>query len=642
MMVEPLDALGGRDYNGIVFVGPARTGKTMGLILGGITYIVTCAPGDTLMVQMSKDTARDFSRGDLDRAIRASPALGSRLSPRSRDDNTFDKFFRSGMVLKLGWPAVSQLSSKTLQYVFLTDYDRPENRDNVDGEGPMWDLGGKRIQTYMSRGKCLAESSPGEDYIDANWIAATPHEAPPALGILSLYNRGTRARWYWPCKHCDTFFEAKPGLECLGFPAFDEVAQLVQTTDLVTLAEQFSRVICPACGGLHEMADRSAMNARGLWVHEGQHIANGELVGERIRSSVVSYWLGGVAASYQRWDSIALKYLQGVLTYVRTSDEMPLKATTNTDQGMPYMPRSAAKRRVSDDLLRRREDWSRGVVPAGVRFLTAAVDVQGGKFVVEVFGWGPKLESWLVDRFNITSSKRPEGVRFAAIDPASFAEDWDVLHEQVVARRYPIEGAGGEMLEVLLTLCDSGGRAGVTENAYKFWRRMRDARLGKRFMLVKGTGNMNAPRATMVWPDARDRLDRKAGGKGDVPVWMINTNVLKDGVTGDIGRNEPGPGYHHIPTWVDKDFFTELCSEQRTVKGWLQTPGVKNEAFDLHVYNRVACIALQAEGINWDVPPTWAAPISARREHARVDDTTAPAEQRQPQRVRRMRDPGIG
>lgn len=638
-LIEPLNALGGRDYTGIVFVGPARTGKTMSLILGGISYIVTCAPGDTLVVQMSQDTARDFSRTDLDRALRNSPELRAKLSPRAKDDNTYDKFFRSGIVLKLGWPAVSQLSSKTLQYVFLTDYDRPENRDDVDGEGPMWDLAAKRIETYMSRGKCLAESSPGEDYVDPHWKPATPHEAPPALGIASLYNRGTRARWYWPCKHCREFFQATPGLECFAMPCFEELEEAVLTHDLMTLAESFARVVCRLCGGLHEMSDRPDMNAAATWVHDGQSIASsGKISGERRRTNIVSYWLGGVAAAYQRWDSIALKYLQAVQTYARTRDEMPLKATTNTDQGAAYIPRAAAKRRVSEDLLKRLEQWPKGEVPAGARFLTGAADVQGGRFVCEVFGWGVGLESWLVDRFSITASNRAEGDRFAALDPASFEEDWDVLQEQLIGRRYPVEGTGGEQLEILLAMCDSGGREGVTENAYRFWRRLRARGLGKKLMLLKGVGNSAAPRTQMTWPDARGNKQRPGGGRGDVPVWLINTNLLKDGVSNDLGRDVPGPGYHHIPQWVDQGFFEELSAEQRTPKGWVRPPGVRNEAFDLHVYNRAACVVLRAEAIDWNAPPSWAAPIQSRRERL----TKAPLAGAPAARRRRVLDPGIG
>lgn len=613
-MVEPLDLLAGREYTGIVFVGPARSGKTFGLILAGTTYIVTCAPGDSLVVQMSQDAARDFSRMDLDRSLRHSPELRERQSPRARDDNTFDKFFRSGIVLKIGWPAVTQLSSKTLRYVMVTDYDRPENRDNVDGEGPLWDLGAKRTETYMSRGKMLAESSPGGDYTDPQWHASTPHEAPPALGILSLYNRGTRARLRWPCKHCGEYFEAKPGLGCFGLPAFEELEDMVLKRDLMEMADAYSRVVCPACGGLHELHDRPAMKSRCRWVHEGQVVdRDGVITGERRRSQIASYWMGGVAAAYQRWDSIVLKYLQALRTYVQTRDENPLRTTTNTDQAAPYLPRAIAARRGAEQLMERAkdEDWPRATVPAGVRFLTAAVDVQGNRFCVLVQGWGVGLESWVVDRFSITASKRPEGDRSAALDPASYLEDWSVLEEQVIGRQYPVDGIPGVTLPVLVTYCDSGGREGVTEKAYDFWRKCRKKGDGKRFRLVKGAKDLNSPRVHEAWPDSRGRADRKANARGDVPVYFVNTNVLKDGISGDLARDTPGPGYIHLPAWLEKDYFDEVTVENRTDKGWVNPPGKRNEAFDLHVYNRAAVIRIGGEKIDWAKPPKWARELTA-------------------------------
>ncbi|MDP1131113.1 phage terminase large subunit family protein, partial [Klebsiella pneumoniae] len=48
-------------------------------------------------------------------------------------------------------------------------------------------------------------------------------------------------------------------------------------------------------------------------------------------------------------------------------------------------------------------------VPDGVIFMTATVDVQGGKsrrFVVQVTGYGEQGERWLVDRYNIRQSLR--------------------------------------------------------------------------------------------------------------------------------------------------------------------------------------------------------------------------------------------
>lgn len=628
---EPLDLLSGREYRGIVFVGPARTGKTMGLILGGITYVVTCAPGDMLVVQMSQSAARDFSRMDLDRAIRHSPALARRMSPRARDDNTFDKFFRSGIALKLGWPAISQLSAKTLQYVFLTDYDRPENVHNVDGEGPMWDLAFKRTETYMSRGKCVAESSPGEEQTDANWIARTPHEAPPARGILSIYNSGTRARWYWPCQHCGEHFEATPGLKCFAIPEFDELTEAVKTHDLMSLADGWAKVVCTHCGSTHGPENRPDMNRplmdgeriRGAtWLHDGEKLVNGRIEGKRRRTQIASYWLGGVAAAYQTWPSIVHRYLQAVLTYVQTGDENPMRTTTNTDQGAPYMPIAATHKRSAEDLVQRVEEWPRALIPTGVRFLTAAIDVQANRFVITVMGWGIALESWLIERFSITASLRREGERFAGVDPAAYVEDWSVLIEQVVHRSYRTK-YGFEM-KPRLTLCDSGGREGVTDKAYEFWRLMRAKRLGRRFMLIKGVGNLNAPRVHQTWPDARARKDRTAG-RGDVPVWLLNVNSLKDGISGDLARDVPGPGYVHLPDWLDDGYFAEITAEHRTPKGWIREGHTPNEAWDLHTYNRAACIILRAEAINWNKPPKWAATPPEHKEKTQETPKRKPA-----------------
>lgn len=616
MLVEPLDALASRRYQGLCFVGPARSGKTMGLILGGIAYAVLSSPGDVLVVQMSKETARDFSLTDLDRAIRNSPELKAALSPRARDDNTFDKFFRNGMRVKIGWPAISQLSSKTLKYVLLTDYDRPENRDDVDGEGPLWMPAFKRIQTYMSSGKCVAESSPEAEYLDAQWKPKTPHEAPPARGILEVYNWGTRGRWYWLCLHCGEPFQALPGLECFALPAIKQLEELVQSEDHLSLAHKYAKVVCPSCGGMHEQKERVEMSRRGAWVHEGERLTRtGKIEGERRGTNIISWWLGGVAAIYQSWESMLLSEFQALASFLRTGDEASLKFTRNTDQAAAYIPRAALNRRSTDELQKRLEDLPKGKVPHAARFLTSAIDVQPSKFVVEVFAWGVGLESWLIDRYAITSSKRAEGNRTAALEPAAYLEDWDILTERVIEARYPVVGSD-QTIGVTLTVCDSGGKAGVTGKAYAFWRWLKARRKHRRFRLVKGASSRNAATIAMTWPDTSDRKDRKQGGRGDVPVYMLNTNILKDTVVGDLARTDEGPGFVHLGKWLDDDFFKELAAEQRTDKGWRNPTGARNEAFDLHGYNRAAVKICRGDRINWAQPPTWARPIAEREKPA--------------------------
>ena len=633
MIAEPLDVLSGREYQGIAFAGPQRSSKTFGLILGGLSYIVTCAPGDTLIVQMTQDTARDFSRGDLDKVIRHSPEINARLSRRPRDDNTYDKWFRSGMRLKLGWPAISQLRGKTLRYAFITEYDSPENRDDVDGYGPLWDLTFKRIQTYMSRGKCLAESAPGEDFLDLKWKPRTPHEAPPCRGILSIYNNGTRGRWYWPCFHCNEFFEAKPGFDLFRLPGLDKLREIVAREDIETLVGEFARVVCPHCDGIHEQHMKGDMNAAGMWLHDGQQIKKGKRVGDPRRTNIWSGWLGGVAASYQRWDGIVRNYLQAVQTYVRTADESPMRLVSTSDVAMPYTPQVIRSRRSVEALVKRTEDWPKGYVPQGVRFLTAAADTQGNRFVVQVHGWGVAREHWLIDRYDITASRRREGGGNAGLQPGVYLEDWMVLVD-ALQRKYRFAGHEDVELPIHVMLVDSHGSEGVTQNSYQFWRHIKGQGLGARLQLLRGTGRPSAPRIKETWPDTSKRKDRRAGSKGDVPVWQIGTIMIKDAVAGDLARSEPGPGYLHLPDWLYRekpDVFDELVSEVRTEKGW-DNPGRRpNEGFDLVGYNLAAFIAVGGERIDWDNPPIWAADPVAQ---AKFRGKTGP-------RRRRVRNQGI-
>ncbi len=149
-IIEPMNCLASREYDAVIFVGPARTGKTIGLIDGWIVYTIVCDPSDMLVVQMTEDKAREHSKKRLDRTFRSSAAVKKRMSPRRNDNNVHDKTFRDGSFLKIGWPSVNIMSSSDYRFVALTDYDRfPEN---IDSEGDGFSLASKRTTTFMSAG----------------------------------------------------------------------------------------------------------------------------------------------------------------------------------------------------------------------------------------------------------------------------------------------------------------------------------------------------------------------------------------------------------------------------------------------------------------------------------------------------------
>lgn len=628
-MVEPMDMLASRRHEAVCFVGPARTGKTMGLLEGWMAHAVDNDPGDMLIVQMTQDKAREYSKTRIDRALRHSPRLASLKSTSNQDDNTHDKMFRNGMWLRIGWPTVSQLSSSDYRYVAETDYDRMP--DDIDGEGSPYALGLKRTTTFLSRGMCLVESSPGRDIEDPNWQPVTAHEAPPTSGIIGIYNQSDRRRWYWKCPDCYHWFEAAPGLSLFNLPSEAELLEMVREADIDALATRYSAAVCPHCGTLIDKRHKHALNRAGRWLQDGMSIdPHDEVRGTPLASSVAGYWLGGVAAAYQPWKSLVLRYLMGLREYALTGSELILKTTVNTDQGMPYLSMHlrdvANSARNPED--RRDSAMQRYIVPPETRFLTAQVDVQGGsnaRFVVQVHAHGPHFEQWLVDRYNITDSRREGmGTEYAPIDPASYGEDWDRITEQVVRCTYrtPIEG---KELRIKIVAVDTGGEDGVSDKAYDWYRRLRRERLHKRVMLVKGASTKTAPLIRESQVGAR-----KAGEKGDVPLYLLNTNLLKDAVSAGLKRTTPGPGYIHFPEvksakspngWLPQAFFDELSAEVRNKDGTWQQVRKRNEAFDLCVYARAACLRLGVDKIkDWARVPAWAAPLEGNSELIAADE----------------------
>lgn len=629
-MIEPLDRLTDRRYEAVIFIGPARTGKT-GALLGFLSYIIKCDPSDAMILHMSQDKAGKFSKKDLRRMYRESPALGAELTARAADNNVFEKTHRAGNVLYIGWPSASQLSGETIKYMAITDMDRMSL--SVGGEGSPFIMAKKRTQTFLSRGRTYVETSPGYEIADPKYSLRHPHEAPPAPGAIALYNQGTMCRRYLPCPYCGEYF-----IEPADYNGFHFTHQRDLLGATVPDAIGPVHLICTANGCLIEPHHKETMSRAAHWVPAGCRIENGQVVGEPRAAPYASYWLTGVSAAYQSWEAIVRAYLQAEFVYDTTGDEEPLRNSSNLDMGLPYLSRSLQATRDSGALNSRKEALLRGIVPPGVRFLLAAIDIQGGRdrrFVVQIIGYGAHLESWIIDRFSLRHLDDTQQTR---IDMNTHAEHWDVLIDQVILRSYPLADDSGRSLPVHLTACDSGGEDGVTDRAYDFYRRLRQRGLAGKFMLVKGASGRAAPKLEERYPDTTKRKARAADSRGDIPVWFLNPNTIKDIINNNIGRTEPGPGYMHWPDWLGQWFFDELTAEKRQDDGTWISVTARNEAFDLYVYAHAALIRLGADKMNWDSPRPWALDWDKNPEIIRdTDDQPEPDPLPIPARARPIR-----
>jgi phage terminase large subunit GpA-like protein len=624
-MTEAMNCLSSRLYDAVVFIGPARSGKTISLLDGWVAYVISCDPGDMLIVQISEEKAREYSKKRIDRMLRNSPKLAPLMSPHGHDNNVHDKTFRAGNYLGIKWPTVNVLSSSDYRFVALTDYDRLD--EDLSGEGDPFSLASKRTQTFMSSGMTLVETSPGWEVTDPDWKRdpAFPHMAPPTKGALALYNLGDRRRLYWQCPSCAEWFQ--PILENFNLEA--------------------AHPFCPSCGTIIEGAEaKRSLNRGGRWVQEGCHLsAEGEMTGQPRESRIASFWMEGPAAKFQTWENLAYKLRQAEEVYEQTGSQEKLKATVNTDWGRPYRYRKMENVRSLEVIQQRAEKLGDREVPEGVRCLFAAVDVQGGKkrrFVIQVVGYGEHGERWLIDRYALRKSARlDEDGEKMRIDPGGYPEDWDLLINFVISRRYPLADGSGREMPVLLSGIDTGGEDGVTENSYQFYRRLKRQGLHRKTKLIKGGSRLGAPRIRESFPDSTGRKDRHASSRGDIPLYILNTNLIKDTIANCLERETAGPGYIHFPDWLGEWFFEELTYEQRNALGKWEKPGKgNNEAFDLMGYCDAVATLHGYDKINWQAPPPWARPWDSNTEiqsDGRASDSkksTAPPAARQRRRSR--------
>lgn len=610
-LVEPMDLLGSRHHEAVCFVGPARTGKTAGLILGWMSHALTNDIGRMMVMHMTEKKAAMLSKLEVDPAIDASERLRALKSPRAHDDTVGLKIFRHGMAVRFAWPSPSEMAATTYRYTAMTDYDRFPRGNNLGGE--IFDTVHKRTETLMSRRKSLVESSPERQIEDPHWQPATAHEAPPVGGILGIYNRGDRRRWYWPCPHCDEYFEARPGLALFSaIPNQEDLIPAVRTMDIDRKATEWAIVFCPHCGAGIEPSQKYSMNQAGVWLQDHQSITpGGQVVGDPSQSGIASFWLGGVAAAYQTWKSIVQKYLQGLQQFALTGSEQALESTTYTDQGMPYMSRGLLESSARGDMASMAEDFERFVVPCdlGARFVTIAVDVQGGqdsRFVIQAHAHAPDHEQWVIDRRDLRDSNRP-GSRasgFAQADPARHPEDWGVLTD-LLGSTYRTPN-GGDELRVAEMIVDTGGEDGVTANAYSWWLSL-PPHLRARAWLYKGGSLSSAA------PVKESTAPTKTTGRGSAIRFLLcNPNPLKDAVLNGVHRDGSGPGKIHLGQWLRSDFWDEMQAEVKMPNGKYQKVRKRNEALDLCAMTRALLdhmLTRKRNRLDWGRPPAWARPL---------------------------------
>jgi len=304
-------------------------------------------------------------------------------------------------------------------------------------------------------------------------------------------------------------------------------------------------LICVGCGGLIDERYKTQMLAQGEWRPTAE--GDGETVGFHV-SSLYS------PLGWLPWSKIVAEFLKS------KHDPVRLKTWINTMLGETWEERGDSVE--PDSVLARREKYA-AQVPEGVGVLVASVDVQDDRLECAVKGYGAAEESWLIAYQPFWG------------DPST-NEVWlelDAFLQQTFTHE------SGTPIQITCTTVDSGGHH--TEQVYKFCK----ARADRRVFAIRGNAERGKPLVSR--PSDRNRYRAK--------LFNLCVDTGKEIVYSRLRIGVPGPGYCHMPEWIDDEYVAQLTAE-KAVRKWKKNQGSvrewvklreRNEALDLEVY----CVA---------------------------------------------------
>lgn len=306
--------------------------------------------------------------------------------------------------------------------------------------------------------------------------------------------------------------------------------------------------VCAECGVQIDESQKLRMLERGVWIARNS--------GAR----VAGFHLNALYSPWARWAELASDFLEA-----KASPER-LKVFTNTVLGETW---EEAGDQVGVEQLRsegRREQYDVATVPIGAGLLTAAVDVQGDRLELVVKAWGKGEESWLVAWQQIWG------------DPGR-DEPWKEL-DTWLSRAFP--HPGGAQLHISAACVDTGGHH--AEQVYRYAKANRG-----RVWPVKGHAAPGRP----IW--GRPGKVNKHGAR----LVMVGVDTAKDLIFTRMRMTQAGPGYMHLPVWVDDEYLAQLTAEKvvtryshgRPIRRYEKTRP-RNEALDLEVYALAALLSL--------------------------------------------------
>jgi phage terminase large subunit GpA-like protein len=450
-LVAPMETLTRLDYLTTVVVGPGQSGKTE-IAQNWLLKSVANDPADMLWYMQTDPGLESYVKSRINPMIDSHPEMAMRLGSKPIDDSLHFKRF-DGMRVEFLSAAHNNVINKSAPRIVADETDAYD-----PSLGDIKTLLDVRRQTFGRQSMLLAMSHPDRArglVPDRDWSS----------GIMAMYGDSDRRVWYWPCPHCGAWSSPIPTAARYMSLHYDENQSLDEI-------EKNTRLLCPVNGCLIEDRERRAMNVAafrspfGGWIGDGQEISqDGAVDGELVARKSAGFWIVGTMSPFILGGigGLARAKVKAERELEISGEDLAIRQVTVKQFGFPYAPARGVGS-IDANVLAERADseLKLGIVPEGVRFLTAAVDVQIAHFEWLVRGWGVDGESWVIDKGRIPG------------DPATSADDWDQIIG-LIQRAYPLADGSGRAMPIRALGFDSYGQPGVTQQAYAAWRRWKKA-----------------------------------------------------------------------------------------------------------------------------------------------------------------------
>jgi phage terminase large subunit GpA-like protein len=621
------DAMDHRDVRIVAVKGNTRSAKTVtaeNFVLNRWTF----GPlGNVIWFAQDEDSINDYIDERGEEMLRIHPEVNARIDWTDRKNGRKRK--KIGRSLLLYRPATMRSTRMKAAPTIVADEIDAYQKKIRDS---LMTLVTSRQEEFGNAAKAYLASHP---------------DAGPDGGIDAVLKDSLLHLWFVQCPHCgnasspaaEAVTQGKPRINW-NVPELMAFAEEMERVDFLNMVAQEVRLVCPhdGCHATFDADQRIELMNGGRWLQPHQTWEqDGTVTGESQVQTIMGFVIHAFMAPFVKLRETARDWAAATLTAEGTApivvngkvvtNDTHIREVTVKKLGETFMGTKPEEQiedwRIVQARLATRYDLK--TVPAGVRFITAFIDIQGDRFEVRVIGWNLQMESWLIDAYSIKQwpAFGSHGA-FDNIDPGNRLTDWDILEEAVLASSYPLAenpqrlaaGLPELFMPIAKTCVDAVGVPGVTNNA-RIWLAnllARDGTDGKRrfdsyrIQLVHGsrhkTGELYGKPSPPVLTDDRGRPLL-------VPIRERQPNVhdLKRLIARRMKISEPGPGMMHMPDSISARYAQELTAERFQNGTWIPNGTKRNETWDGWVMCEVARALLQPDrpGL-WDETPEWAMP----------------------------------